>query len=160
MAENKFEEDVDCFVRASRDGGLDLFDDALAMIPGPEEIPLDGSFPEGKAEGRDDEPQDVFEADGPDKNQDPVRLYLREMGLIPLLNRSGEISIARRIERGRTRTRTLLSRCPIILQEFVRLAADVHNGSLAAREILLFTDPIPTDETYAAGAKEMINATQ
>jgi len=44
------------------------------------------------------------------------------MGSVPLLNRDGEIAIARRIERGQARTRMLLSRSPIILQEFIRLS--------------------------------------
>jgi RNA polymerase primary sigma factor len=157
LAEDKFEAD-DPFARAARDGALALFDDALEMIPGPEEIPLEGPIPEDKAERPDEEPEDLFEADGADKTHDPVRLYLREMGSVPLLNRDGEIAIARRIERGQARTRMLMARSPIILQEFIRLSADIRNGSILARDILLFSDPIPTDETYEAGAREMIDA--
>ena len=157
MAEDKFEA-IDLFVNNKREGVLALFDEALDMLPDPEEIPLEGSLADDKADFRDDETEDVFGTEPFDKTHDPVRLYLREMGSVPLLNREGEIEIARRIERGQARTRTLLSRSPIIVQEFIRMAAELRTGTLLARDILLFADPIPTDETYETGAKEMIDA--
>ena len=165
MAEDKFEA-VDPFAQVTREGGLALFDDALEMIPGPEDAPLEGPLllegrllddkADGPAGHGEDEPEDTFEAQGTDKTHDPVRLYLREMGMVPLLNRDGEIAIARRIERGQVRTRMLLSRSPIILREFFRLSSEVRAGSLSARDILLFSEPIPTDETYDTGAREMV----
>ena len=48
-----------------------------------------------------------------DKSNDPVRLYLREMGIVPLLTREGEVTIAQRIERGQIRTQKSISRSPI-----------------------------------------------
>ena len=72
--------------------------------------------------------EDFIEIESLDKTHDPVRLYLREMGSVPLLNREGEIGIARRIERGQTKTRRILSRCPVIIQEMVRLGEDVRCG--------------------------------
>ncbi len=106
--------------------------------------------PEEKAD------DDFIEVESLDKTHDPVRLYLREMGSVPLLNRDGEIDIARRIERGQTKTRRILSRCPVIIQEMVRLGEDVRSGAVSARDILQFNDPIPTDETYEAGAQAML----
>ncbi|HQZ83396.1 MAG TPA: sigma-70 factor domain-containing protein, partial [Pyrinomonadaceae bacterium] len=47
-----------------------------------------------------------------DKSNDPVRLYLREMGVVPLLNREGEVSIAQRIERGQIKTHKAIARSP------------------------------------------------
>ena len=87
-----------------------------------------------------------------------MRLYLREMGSVPLLDREGEIEIARRIERGQMKTRRTLSRCPIIVQAIVRLGDQVSSGQLAARDILQFNDPIPTDETYETGAAELASS--
>src|SRR5688572_2161200 len=60
------------------------------------------------SDGKMDEPVDEeidldLTAGNLDKTNDPVRLYLREMAVVPLLTRDGEVSIARRIERGRTR---------------------------------------------------------
>jgi RNA polymerase primary sigma factor len=157
VAEDKFEA-VDPLARVSREQGYVLFEDAIEMIPPEvEELPLEAPLVEEKAEDRRfEETDDFIEIETLDKTHDPVRLYLREMGSVPLLNRDGEIGIARRIERGQTKTRRILSRCPVIIQEMVRLGEDVRSGAVAARDILLFNDPIPTDETYDAGAHAML----
>ena len=58
-----------------------------------------------------EEPVDLDLAqDFSDKTNDPVRMYLREMGTVPLLTREGEIELAKRIERGQTAVRKALSR--------------------------------------------------
>ncbi|PYS98436.1 MAG: RNA polymerase sigma factor RpoD, partial [Acidobacteria bacterium] len=51
-----------------------------------------------------------------EKTNDPVRLYLREMGIVPLLTREGEVSIAKRIERGQIKTQKAISRSPIAVK--------------------------------------------
>ena len=51
-----------------------------------------------------------------DKTNDPVRMYLREMGTVPLLTREGEVEIAKRIERGQLNVLKTLSRSPIVIQ--------------------------------------------
>ena len=50
-----------------------------------------------------------------EKTNDPVRMYLREMGTVPLLTREGEVEIAKRIERGQIRVLKALSRSPIVI---------------------------------------------
>jgi RNA polymerase primary sigma factor len=168
VAEDKFEA-VDPLARVSREQGYVLFEDAIELIPpevdGLSLDPLTLDTPvaveeraEEKSDGRFEEPEDFTEIENLDKTHDPVRLYLREMGSVPLLNRDGEIGIARRIERGQTKTRRILSRCPIIIQEIVRMGDDVRSGAVSARDILQFNDPIPTDETYDAGARTMLAA--
>jgi RNA polymerase primary sigma factor len=161
VAEDKFEA-VDPFSLVTKEQGFVLFDEVLELIPQEaEELPLDVPLLDDKAEDkafdrRFEEAEDFIDTDNLDKTHDPVRLYLREMGSVPLLNREGEIAIARRIERGQSKTRRILSRCPVIIQEMVRLGEDVRAGVVAAREILQFSDPIPTDETYDAGARAML----
>ena len=49
-----------------------------------------------------------------EKTNDPVRMYLREMGTVPLLTREGEVEIAKRIERGQLRVMKAISRSPIV----------------------------------------------
>ena len=61
-----------------------------------------------------------------DPIQDPVSMYLREMGVVPLLTREGEVSIAKCIERGQSNVRKALSRSPIVIQELVRLGKEVE----------------------------------
>jgi RNA polymerase primary sigma factor len=161
VAEDKFEA-VDPLARVSREQGYVLFEDPIELIPAEDglsldALPLEAPLVEEKAEERRfEETDDFVEIETLDKTHDPVRLYLREMGSVPLLNRDGEIGIARRIERGQTKTRRILSRCPVIIQEMVRLGDDVRSGAVAARDILLFSDPIPTDETYETGARAML----
>jgi RNA polymerase primary sigma factor len=160
VAEDKFEA-VDPLGKVSKESGFVLFDEVIDLIPQDlEELALDISVLDDKAadDRRFDESDEVVEVDTFDKTHDPVRLYLREMGSVPLLNRDGEIEIARRIERGQTKTRRVLSRCPIIIQEIIRLGEEIRTGAIAARDLLQFSDPIPTDEAYAAGASAFVGA--
>src|SRR5271169_3056813 len=60
-----------------------------------------------------------------EKVNDPVRMYLREMGTVPLLTREGEVEIARRIERGQRTVLKALSRAPLVIQEIILLADDM-----------------------------------
>ena len=55
-----------------------------------------------------------------DKTNDPVRLYLREMGVVPLLTREGEVAIAKRIERGKIRMQKAISRSPVAIAELLQ----------------------------------------
>jgi RNA polymerase primary sigma factor len=113
VAEDNFEA-VDSLARVSREQGLVLFEEAIELIPPDVEgLTLDGLVPDVPLttdDRRFDEGEEPIEIESLDKTHDPVRLYLREMGSVPLLNREGEIGIARRIERGQTRTRRILSR--------------------------------------------------
>ena len=159
MVEDNFEA-VDPLARVSRAQGLTLFD--LETIPQEvEELPLDAPLViEEREEKSDDrrfeDADELIEIEPLDKTHDPVRLYLREMGAVPLLNREGEIGIARRIERGQNRTRRILSRCPVIIQQIVQLGDEIRSGTVSPRDILQFNDPIPTDETYEVGTSAML----
>jgi len=75
-----------------------------------------------------------------EKTNDPVRLYLREMGVVPLLNREGEVSIAKRIERGQIKTQKAISRCPIAVEELLRMGEFLETGALNIRDIVTFSE--------------------
>ena len=75
-----------------------------------------------------------------DKTNDPVRLYLREMGVVPLLTREGEVVIAKRIERGQIKTRKAISRSPIAVCELLKIGDLLEAGKLNIREIVTFSD--------------------
>ena len=70
-----------------------------------------------------------------DKTNDPVRMYLREMGTVPLLTREGEVEIAKRIERGQMKVFKALSRSPIVIQALFATGpaaqgrGKIHQGS-------------------------------
>jgi len=88
-----------------------------------------------------------------DKTSDPVRLYLREMGTVPLLNREGEIEIAKRFERGHFRVFKAISRCPIVIREIMAMGADLESGVRSIKELVIFDEEDVTDDIVAARLK-------
>jgi RNA polymerase primary sigma factor len=81
-----------------------------------------------------------------EKVNDPVRMYLREMGTVPLLTREGEVEIARRIERGQGTVLKSLSRAPLVVQEVLALAEEIRRDAINARDVLQIADPLLSDE--------------
>src|SRR4030081_1878649 len=75
-----------------------------------------------------------------DKTNDPVRMYLREMGTVPLLTREGEVEIARRIERGKLAVIKSISRTPLISKKVIELGDQLHTGERTIRELVIFND--------------------
>jgi RNA polymerase primary sigma factor len=96
------------------------------------------------AEKKLDEQEEEVELDltpgALDKTNDPVRLYLREMGIVPLLTREGEVAIAKRIERGKLRAQKAISRSPVALAELIRIGKELAEGELSIREVVTFTE--------------------
>jgi RNA polymerase primary sigma factor len=91
-----------------------------------------------------------------DKTNDPVRMYLREMGTVPLLTREGEIELAKRIERGQYAVRKALSRSPLVIREILSLAEIVRKDATTVREILIMPELVVTDENVTDQAAELI----
>jgi RNA polymerase primary sigma factor len=81
-----------------------------------------------------------------EKVNDPVRMYLREMGTVPLLTREGEVEIARRIEHGQNTALKSLSRAPLVVQEIISLGDQMARDVISARDVVQIADPILTDE--------------
>jgi RNA polymerase primary sigma factor len=75
-----------------------------------------------------------------EKTNDPVRLYLREMGIVPLLTREGEVSIAKRIERGQIKTQKAISRSPIAVKELCKVGEELEAGRLNIRDYVTFSE--------------------
>ncbi len=85
-----------------------------------------------------------------DKTNDPVRLYLREMGLVPLLTRQGEVEIARRFERGHLRVLKAISRSPLVVREVMAIGTDLERGNRSIKEIVIFDEEEVTDDIASA----------
>ena len=81
-----------------------------------------------------------------DKTNDPVRMYLREMGTVPLLTREGEVEIAKRIERGKLSVIKAVSRMPLAVQQVIDMGDAVKNGERAVRDVVVFHDDEITEE--------------
>src|SRR5881398_1479207 len=75
-----------------------------------------------------------------EKTNDPVRLYLREMGVVPLLTREGEVAIAKRIERGQIKTQKAISRSPIAVGELIKMGEELKLMKLNIREVVTFSE--------------------
>jgi RNA polymerase primary sigma factor len=92
----------------------------------------------------DDESDEDLELDlsagALEKTNDPVRLYLREMGVVPLLTREGEVAIAKRIERGQIKTNKAISRSPIAVGELIKMGEELQELRLNIREVVTFSE--------------------
>jgi RNA polymerase primary sigma factor len=81
-----------------------------------------------------------------EKTNDPVRMYLREMGTVPLLTREGEVEIAKRIERGQLRVLKAVSRSPIVIREILAIGDDLKRGVRSIKEVVTFDEEELTEE--------------
>ncbi len=124
----------------------EVIDSAIGALSGADinvvesETPLDpAEAPQGFA------PE---EADNAGRSDDPVRMYLREMGNVELLSREGEIEIAKRIEQGRETVISALTECPLVMKEILNWRDELDAGTLLLR------DMIDLDATYGAGTGE------
>jgi len=113
-------------------------------------------------EKRDDE-EDLSDLDLSagtlDKSNDSVRVYLREMGMVPLLTREGEIELAKRIERGENAVRKALSRSRLVIQFLLDTKHVVEQGTMPVLEVLQAPDQQPgqnEDEDPSQGLKEQL----
>ena len=95
-----------------------------------------------------------------EKSADPVRVYLREMGAAPLLTREGEVEIARRIERGLLAVRKALSRCPLVVKEFIALGDRLAQGERPIREVVALNFEDITEELLEAKKQAVIQTTR
>ena len=90
------------------------------------------------------------------KSQDPVRIYLREMGSVPLLTREGEVVIAKRIEQGQLVVMKVITRSPIVIKELIAVGDDLRKGARSIKEIVQFDDEEVTEEKLAKRTKQTL----
>ena len=91
-----------------------------------------------------------------EKTNDPVRMYLREMGTVPLLTREGEVAIAKRIERGQLLVLKTITRSPIVIKELMAIGDDLRKGARSIKEIVQFDDEELTEEKIENKTKQTL----
>ena len=92
-----------------------------------------------------------------ENTSDPVRLYLREMGTVPLLTRQGEIEIARRFERGHLRVLKAISRSPVVIQELLSIRTELKCGARPIKDLVVFDEEEITEAIVMARTKATID---
>src|SRR5258706_12442368 len=127
------EEDAE--MMPSEAGTPDEFDDLLSTFGSGGMEVVEGPAKLDDTLLREDDELDLDLTPGAlEKTNDPVRMYLREMGTVPLLTREGEVEIAKRIERGQNNILKALSRSPVVLLALRRLAEGLKKGERTIKE--------------------------
>ena len=142
-------EDLDDLVITIGTQGVDV----LEAQPRLASSALDKQF---KSEGEVGEDIELDQTPGPlETIKDPARIYLREMGTVPLLTREGEVDIAKRIERGQLRVLKALSRSPIVIRQILAMGEDLKRGVRSIKEIVVFNEEEITEEILQNRLKDI-----
>src|SRR6187401_2890751 len=137
-------EDLDELFNAFGSAGIEIVDSDKAYR-GDKDFDRDGN---------EDGPELDLTPGALDKTNDPVRMYLREMGTVPLLTREGEVAIAKRIEQGKLAVIKSISRTPKVTQEVIEMGEQLKRGERTVRELVVFNEEEITDEKIAARQRE------
>ncbi len=183
MAEDidKYEEDLDKLIETGKEKGYLTYGEVNDLLPGDITTPddLDDLMTTINTQGIDVlsgekfgsdrdkyEPEAGEESDDVEldlspgtleKTNDPVRMYLREMGTVPLLTREGEVEIAKRIERGQIRVMKAISRSPIVIREIVGLGEDLRRGVRNIKEVVTFDEEELTEEILQSRVRATVS---
>jgi len=147
-------EDLDDLFTAFGTAGIEVIDTEDPSFAGLDKIPG-----EPKREGAEQPEADVeldLTPGALEKTNDPVRMYLREMGTVPLLTRDGEVEIAKRIERGQLKVLKSLSRSPVIVTEIITLGEQLLQDPSIIKDLIQFTDEELTDEKVEERLEETL----
>ncbi|HEX4649962.1 MAG TPA: RNA polymerase sigma factor RpoD [Granulicella sp.] len=182
MAEelDKYEDDIDKLIDTGKEKGYLTYGEVNDLLPGditsPDELDdlmttintqgIDVLSGESRMDRDKYEPEAGEESDDVEldlspgtleKTNDPVRMYLREMGTVPLLTREGEVEIAKRIERGQVRVMKAISRSPIVIREIVALGEDLRRGVRNIKEVVTFDEEELTEEILQSRVRATVS---
>jgi RNA polymerase primary sigma factor len=128
----------------------------IDVLEGPSKLPSSALDKKFDAELEEGEEVELDLTPGAlEKTNDPVRMYLREMGTVPLLTREGEVEIAKRIERGQLKVLKAISRSPIVIREVLALGEDLKKGVRSIKEIVTFDEEEITEDVLMNHLKDM-----
>ena len=127
-----------------------LFGDAgIEVIDSEQQLEAVKRKSRSKSTGEDGQPDPAAET--LEKTNDPVRMYLREMGTVPLLTRQGEVEIAKRIEKGQKSVIKALSRSPVVVGEISKYGEKLRENGLSIKHLVQVND---NDEESSDGVLE------
>jgi RNA polymerase primary sigma factor len=139
------------------DSIFSLFGSAgIEVIDTEQKFQDDGKRDDKRDEGAGEEGEFDFGALNLDKTNDPVRLYLREMGTVPLLSREGEVEIAKRVEHGQRVILKALSRSPLVVREILNIGDQLKKKQISIRDVVSFNEDEVTDERLEEKADAIV----
>ncbi|HEY1925552.1 MAG: RNA polymerase sigma factor RpoD [Candidatus Acidiferrum sp.] len=158
-AEVHSSEEIDDLLTTFERNGIEIYEDQasakaaraveVSTVPGEREAAE-------KSDGHEGESDLDLTPGSLEKTNDPVRMYLREMGTVPLLTREGEVTIAKRIERGQLVVMKSVTRSPIVIKELIAVGDDLRKGGRSIKEIVQFDDEELTEEKIANKTKQTL----
>jgi RNA polymerase primary sigma factor len=158
-AEVHSSEEIDDLLTTFERNGIEIYEDqASAKAARAVEVSLDSGDHEVvvKEDAHEGESDLDLTPGSLEKTNDPVRMYLREMGTVPLLTREGEVTIAKRIERGQLVVMKAITRSPIVIKELIAVGDDLRKGGRSIKEIVQFDDEELTEEKIANKTKQTL----
>jgi RNA polymerase primary sigma factor len=133
-------EELDEIYIRFNDLGIDVIEDAEKPLQASPKgiVTIDGTIEEKEMDQREEVQQDIIAASSGivDKTNDPVRMYLREMGTVKLLDRQGEVDIAKRIEKGERKVFKALSANRIIREEILKIYEAAKKDARVIKETI------------------------
>jgi RNA polymerase primary sigma factor len=140
------------------DSIFSLFGSAgIEVIETEQKFQDDSKRDEKREEGSGEESEFDFGALNLDKTNDPVRLYLREMGTVPLLSREGEVEIAKRVEHGQRVIMKALSRSPLVVREILTIGDQLKKKQISVRDVVSYNEDDITDEKLEEKANAVLD---
>jgi len=144
------------------DDVMEIFGEhAIEVVDAFQKVPLSGGNrligeEEEAQEETPEEEEEEVDYGGGIKANDPVRLYLKEMGSIPLLNREGEVNLARRIEDGERGIMAAVKSCSVALDELFRIGEKLKGGELQVRDVIKDLDEDSSDEEEVQAQEKVL----
>jgi RNA polymerase primary sigma factor len=151
-------EELDEIYIRFNDLGIDVIEDAEKPLQASPKgiVTIDGTIEEKEMDQREEVQQDIIAASSGivDKTNDPVRMYLREMGTVKLLDRQGEVDIAKRIEKGERKVFKALSANRIIREEILKIYEAAKRDARVIKETIDLAMPDDDGTTPDAAAAD------
>jgi len=138
--EHQATEEIDKLFSALERESIEVYEDVATAKAAHPALVTSGYVGADREEPVHGEEAEVYAPRPADISNDPVRIYLREMGVTSLLTREREVVIAKRIERGQLLVLKAISRSPIVLKELLATGAGLRNGTRRIKEIVRFDE--------------------
>jgi RNA polymerase primary sigma factor len=131
--------DLDSIFSLFGDAGIEVIDSEKVLEVGKQKTR--SQEPEEEKEQKPDPAMESLE-----KTDDPVRMYLREMGTVPLLTWPGEVEIAKRMEKGKKSVLKALSHSPIVVRRISEYGDQLRKNTLRIKSLVKFSEDEVTEE--------------